>query len=129
LAALARRQTGPQITAPGMGDHADAMTKVQNAVALIQQALPGLPQGSPIHTAALQAVTRMSRHMAQGAPTVGVQQTQLMDLMRSTMRNALLQKIMGNQAQAGGPGGGPAPPLPGGAPAQAPMPSTPLPGA
>jgi hypothetical protein len=128
LAALARRQTAPQITAPGPGDQADAMTKIQSAFALIQQALPGLQPGTPLHIAASEAVTRFSKHLAKGAPAAGVQRTQIMDLLRSTGRNALLQSIMG---QGGVPGGGgqAGPPMPGGAPAQAPMPSTPLPGA
>lgn len=125
LAALSRQQTSPQISAPGPGNNANSMTMIQNALGLIQQALPGLPQGSPIHSAALKAATQLSRHMAQGAPTAGVQQTQLMDLLRSTMRNAILQKIMGQQGQQQQNMGAPAGPI-GGA---APMPSTPLPGA
>src|SRR5215475_964559 len=129
LAALSRRQTGPQVSAPGPGDQASSITMVTNALALLQQALPGLMPGSPVHRDALRALNSLSRHVGQGGgTTAGVQQTQLHDLLRNTVRNALLQKIMGQQA--GGPqGGGPAPPMPGGAPAQAPMPSTPLPGA
>src|SRR5262245_43836539 len=129
LAALSRRQTGPQVSAPGPGDQASSMTMVTNALGLLQQALPGLQPGSPIHRDALRALNSLSRHVGQGAATAGVQQTQLQDLLRNTVRNALLQKIMGQQAQ--GQQGG-APGAPGGAPpgamAQAPMPSTPLPG-
>lgn len=108
------------------------MTMVMNALALMQQALPGLQPGSPIHRDALRALHSLSKHLGQGgAATAGVQQTQLQDLLRNTVRNALLQKIMGQQAQGqqqggqGGPAG--ASPIPG-AQAQAPMPSTPLPG-
>lgn len=107
------------------------MTMLQNGIALIQQALPSLPQGSPIHTSALRAVQQVSRHLGQGQPTAGVQQTQLRDLLQSTIRNALLQKIMQQGQQQGGQDqGGPAgqSPIPG-AMAQAPMPTTPLPGA
>lgn len=106
------------------------MTMVMNALGMLQQALPGLQPGSPIHRDALRALNSLSRHVSQGAPTAGVQQTQLQDLLRNTVRNALLQKIMGQQG--GGPGGpgGPAGPSPTpGAMQQAPMPSTPLPGA
>jgi len=101
---------------------------VTNALGLLQQALPGLLPGSPVHRDALRALNSLSRHVGQGGATAGVQQTQLQDLLRNTMRNALLQKIMGQQSQQGQGGGAPggAPP---GAMAQAPMPSTPLPGA
>ena len=131
LAALSRRQSGPQVSAPGPGDQASSMTMVMNALGMLQQALPGLQAGSPIHRDALRALNSLSKHVGQGSATTGVQQTQLQDLLRNTVRNALLQKIMGQQAQGqqqggqGGPAG--ASPIPG-APAQAPMPSTPLPG-
>lgn len=98
------------------------------AVGLIQQALPGLQPGTPMHTDALRAATRLSRHANQGTPTAGIQQTQLQDLLRNVIRNALLQRIM---AQRGGQGGQPGQPPggQGGAQPPAPMPSTPLPGA
>jgi hypothetical protein len=67
-------------------------------------------------------VTQLSRHIPQGQPTVGLQQTQLMDLVRNVARNAMMSKIMGQQQPAaGGPAqqAGPTPPAP----------STPLPGA
>jgi len=100
---------------------------VTNALALLQQALPGLMPGSPVHRDALRALNSLSKHVAQGGTTSGVQQTQLQDMLRNTVRNALLQKIMGQQAsaqQGGQPAG-----MPAGAMPQAPMPSTPLPGA
>jgi hypothetical protein len=128
LAALSRRQTGPQVSAPGPGDQASSMTMVMNALALMQQALPGLQPGSPIHRDALRALNSLSKHVGGGATTTGVQQTQLQDLLRNTVRNALLQKIMGQQAQGQQQGGGPVPGAPAGAMPQAPMPSTPLPG-
>src|SRR5262245_7154811 len=126
LAALSRRQTGPQVSAPGPGDQASSMTMVMNGLALIQQALPGLQPGSPVHRDALRALNSLSKHVGQGAATAGVQQTQLQDLLKNTVRNALLQKIMGQQAQQ--QGGGAVPGAPAGAMPQAPMPSTPLPG-
>jgi len=97
-----------------------------NGLALIQQALPGLQPGSPVHRDALRALNSLSKHVGQGAATAGVQQTQLQDLLKNTVRNALLQKIMGQQAQQ--QGGGAVPGAPAGAMPQAPMPSTPLPG-
>jgi hypothetical protein len=104
------------------------MTMILQAVAMIQQALPGLPPGSPIHKDALQAATRLSRHAGQGQPTAGIQQTQLQDLLRNVMKSALLQRIMAQKGQQGpqpqGPQGSPLP----GMAAAPPMPSTPMPG-
>ena len=117
-----------------MGNMAQGLMMLKTAVDMLQQALPQLASGSQQHKDAVQAIGRLARHLPQGAPTAGAQQTQLQDLLRSTMRNALLQKLMGQrggQGQGAGPpgtpegGGGP----PGGGDDQAPPPSTPLPGA
>lgn len=132
LAALARRMQGPQVSAPGPGDNASSMTMVMNAIGMLNQAIPGLQPGSPIYKDVLKAAQALSRHAPQGTPTAGVQATQLQDLLRNIMKNAMLQRIMAQQRGQPGAGGGDQPagpsPLPGAA-SQAPMPSTPLPGA
>ena len=97
-----------------MGDNADAMIKLQQALAMIQDALPGLGTGSPAYRDATRALHTLSKHIAQGQPSAGVQQTGLQDMLRNTAKNALLQKIMANQSRGRPP---------------APVPSTPLPGA
>ena len=110
---MARARQGAAPSAPGMGTQADALMKVKSAVDMLQTALPALGAGSEAHTAVLRAITQLARHVPQGAPTAGVQQTQIQDMLRNTIRNALLQRVMAQQ------GGG-----------QQPMsPSTPLPGA
>lgn len=125
LAAIAGRQRSAQPSAPGPGDAAHALTLMTQAVGLIQQALPGLQTGTPMHTSALRAVTQLSRHIPGGAPSAGVQQTQLQDLLKNVIKNALVSRIMNQRGQQQGSGG---PDMPAGA-APAPMPSTPLPGA
>lgn len=127
LAALANRQRGPQVSAPGPGDEASSMTMVQHAIGLLSKALPGLAPGTPIQQDVLRATQRLSKHVAQGAPPAGMQKTHLMDMLGSLAKNFVLQNIMGQQQQGGpgGAGGGGA----AGAPPPAPMPSTPLPGA
>lgn len=123
--ALPFLRRGPQPSAPGPGDQAAAMTQIQNAIGLLQAAMSSLQPGSPQHRDVVRAVQSLSRHMAQGQPTAGVQVTQIQDLLRNLMKNALLTRItqqqqQGGQGQQAGQGqGGPAPP----------MPSTPLPGA
>ena len=135
LNAIARRMRGPQVSAPGPGDQASSMTMLLQIIGLMHQALPGLMPGSPVHKDVLKALSALSKHAPEGAPGAGVQQTQLQDLLKNVVKNALLQKIMGQQqpGQGGPPGaGGGGPPGGGGIPgamSPAPMPSTPLPGA
>ena len=126
LAALSRRQQQPSVSAPGPGNFASGLMMLKNAVDMLQNALPSLPAGSQQHKDVLKSLTTLSRHLPQGAPTAGVQQTQLGDMLRNTIRNALMQRIM-SQRGGGGTPGGPGPTAPG-AP-QPPPPSTPLPGA
>jgi hypothetical protein len=101
---------------------------LKSAVDVIQKALPSLMPGSQQHRDALKAVQSLSRHLPQGAPTAGVQITQLMDLLRNTKRNALMQQVMSQRGAGGGAGGG-GQPQPGPGPDQQPPPSTPMPGA
>lgn len=115
LTALRQQQQGPAPSVPGPGNQANSLLLLKNGIDLIQQALGGLEAGTPVHRDALNALNRLTRHLAQGAPTAGVQQTQLGDLMRMVMRSALLGNLQ--RQQRGGQG------------QQAPMPSTPLPGA
>jgi hypothetical protein len=97
-----------------MGAQAAALQQVKMALDMLQNALPALGMGTEQHRDVLQAVQRLSRHMPQGIPTAGAQQTAIQDLMKNTIRNAMMQRLMANQ-QGGG---------------QQPMPpSTPLPGA
>jgi hypothetical protein len=116
LAALAGQQRSPPVSAPGVGDQSNAMQMIMQAISMMQQALPSLAPGTPLHRDALKAISNMSKHMPQGAPTAGVQQTHLKDMMRNLVKNALLARIMSQQKQQS-PGA-----------ANAPMPSTPLPG-
>jgi hypothetical protein len=112
---------------------AQGLMMLKNAVDMIHQALPNLDASSPMHKDAVKALTAITKHLPQGAPTAGVQQTQLGDMLRNTIKNALLQKIMAQRQQGGGQGGGAgagqgpdqSPP---GMPTQ-PVPATPLPGA
>ncbi|HEX3524765.1 MAG TPA: hypothetical protein VHT52_22085 [Stellaceae bacterium] len=128
---MKQRQGAPQISAPGPGNQANSMMQIKSAVDMITNALPGLGADTPVYKAALNALRQLSRHLGQGAPTAGVQQTQLQDMLRKTIQNAMLQRVMQQQAgqQQGGAGqdqsAGPAPPMQ----AQPPTPSTPLPGA
>jgi hypothetical protein len=125
LAMLGRQQMGPPVTAPGPGNMAQGMMMLTQAHGLLTQALQMFPAGSPQWKDVHKSLGSLGRHMSQGAPETGAQQTNLMDLLRNVAKNALLQRIM--QQRGGSPGGGGNEPGPG-APG-VPSPATPLPGA
>ena len=116
MAALARARGAPQASAPGQGAQAGALMQVKMALDMLQNALPNLQMGGDVHRDVINAVNRLSRHLPQGIPTAGAQQTGIRDMLRNTIRNAMLQRIQAQQGQGGGQGGPP-------------QPSTPLPGA
>lgn len=118
LAALRQQQQGATPSTPGAGNQANSLMLIKNGLDLFQQALSGLDHESPVYRDVLQSMQRVTRHLAQGAPTAGVQQTQLGDILRMVMRSALMQRLQGQQRGGGGGQG-----------QQPPMPSTPLPGA
>lgn len=123
LAMLGRQQMSPPVTAPGPGNIAQGMLMMTQAHGLMTQALQNFPPGSPQFKDCHRALGLMSKHMAQEAPGAGVQQNNLLDMIKNVAKNALLQKVMANRGGPPGQGGG------GGPPSGAPNPSTPLPGA
>jgi|SRR5580658_7974472 hypothetical protein len=121
LAAFARSKMGPQVSAPGPGNQADSMNLIIQAIQTLKQAGLGLQPGSKLHSDVFRTISQLSRHLGGAGgmgPAVGIQKTMIGDQLKSTIRNALLQKILGGQGGQGGGQGGQAPP----------MPATPLPG-
>lgn len=124
LAAFARSKMGPQVSAPGPGNQADSMNLVIQAIQFLKQAGVGLPPGNKLHADIYKSISQLSRHLGGAAGmgmSTGIQKTALGDQLKRTIQNALLSKIVGQGGQGQGQGGG--------GPPQAPMPSTPLPGA
>ena len=96
-----------QSAAPGPGNMGDAMAKIGQAVAMLQQAQMGLPPGSPQHKAVNHSIGQLSKHIPQGLPTAGNQMTFLRDLMRGLAKNFAMMQLQSNQGGQGGqPGGG-----------------------
>ena len=127
LAFMARNKMGPQVSAPGPGNMADSMTLLNQAIQMIQHAALGLPPGSPLHRDALQSASKLSRHLGgtgSFGAGAGVQKTAWQDQLRQTIRNMMLSRMQSSAAGGSKQGGGDAAQ----GPAQAPMPSTPLPG-
>lgn len=113
LSALMRQQQGAQVTAPGPGQHAESLQRLQGGTAMIEMAIPGLPP--EVKKDVLRALSLLNKHVAAGSPTEGAQKTMFGDAFQQSIRNALASRI----AQQGGGQPG----------QQAPNPATPLPGA
>lgn len=91
------------------GEAAQATAQVQEAVDLLEKALPGLPVGHPIHKAVTSAISSLSKHAPPGSasPGLGLQAMKqaLMDKMKSSPMAALLA-AKGAPGADGGMGGG-----------------------
>lgn len=116
LGALRAQQQGPQSSAPGSGNQANAGTMIQNVQLLLERALPNL-RGHPLYNDVARFLQRLSRHMAQSPATAGPQQTSMQDFVRDMARHAMLAQLRSRMGGGQQPGG------------QPPNPSTPLPGA
>src|SRR5579864_7799899 len=76
------------------GAAAGAMSKVREAIKILQQALPQLPIGSEPHSKVMAAIQSISKVVPPSAEVPGVQQTALRDLARGGQQNAMLQQVM-----------------------------------
>ena len=104
---------GPRSGNPGAA--ADSMTKVREAVHLLEMALPGLPVGSEPHKAVLKMIQDGAKLVPSQGEEPGVQQSTLAGLQDRAKQQSMLQALMSSMGGAGGaggapPGGGAAPP-------------------
>ena len=98
------------------GSAQQGMTTLKLAVEALMKALPSLPMGSDLQSAALKAVTELSKHMGENAGGGAADQMQqLVQMARAARTNPspLMGMMPGGPPGAGAPPGG-APP--GGAP-------------
>lgn len=104
---------GPRSGNPGMA--ADAMTKVREAVHLLEMALPGFEVGSEPHKAVLKMIQDGAKLAPPNGEGQGVQQTALLGLMERAKQMQQMQALSGSMQPPGGAPapGGPPPPQPG----------------
>lgn len=76
---------------PGMA--ADALSKVREAVHLLELALPNLPTGSAPHKDVLDAISKLSKSVPPTEAIPGVQTTQLVGLQQDAARQAPLMAL------------------------------------
>jgi hypothetical protein len=86
------------------------MSKVREALNMLQAALPEFPMGSDPHREILKTIEKIGKFISPTANVPGVQQTQLQEMMKAAQKNAMLQQVMASHGGgAQGPGGGAAP--------------------
>jgi len=103
---------------------ADAMSKMREAIKLIEMALPQLPPGTEAHKNTIDALGKLSKAFPATEEVPGVQKTQLQGLGDQAQKSAMMQAVLRMLAGAGGaggaaPGGGGSPMPGGGSPAPA----------
>lgn len=65
------------------GNQAAAMMSVRNAVKMLEQALPMIPMGSPLHEKIHKVALDLSKEMQQGEENPALQLQSLVQMMRS----------------------------------------------
>jgi len=113
---------GPRTGNPGSS--ADAMTKVREAVHLLETALPNLPVGSEPHKMVLKMIQDGSKIAPASDQQQGVQQSTLLGLMERAKQMQQMQALGASMGAGGAGGAAPA----GGAPGAPPAPPSPTPG-
>ncbi len=91
----------PPTGTPGIA--ADAMSKVREAIKLIELALPGLPPGTEAHKNTIDALGKLSKAFPASEEVPGVQNTQLQALQQQAQKSAMMQALMRAMQGAGGP--------------------------
>lgn len=108
------------------GAQASALSKVREAIKILEAQIPNLPLGSGPHKEILAFVTKISKHVGAGNEVPGVQQTALRDLGQQAQQSGMMQalmKSMGSSGTGGNAPGAPPPASSGGAPGAAPPPT------
>ncbi|MDE2103311.1 MAG: hypothetical protein KGL39_39085 [Patescibacteria group bacterium] len=105
--------TGPaSIPTANPGMMADAVSKVREAVRILEMCLPQLPAGSEEHKVVLKMITDGSKIAPPSSDQHGVQMTTIADLGQNAMKSQMLQQLLRNQGQGGGSAPGAQPQLP-----------------
>ena len=104
----------PPTANPGLA--ADAMSKMREAIKLMELALPQIPPGTDAHKGAIEALGKLSKIFPATEEVPGVQDTQLKALAEQAQKSQMMQALMrggiGGGAPPGMPPGGGAPPQP-----------------
>lgn len=87
--APAPANVGPVATPQGNpGNTQAAMTKVKNALQMLQSALPDIPMGNQLHSDVLNVVKSLSKHLSESNDNKGLELQQLIQMAKGSAQNA-----------------------------------------
>jgi hypothetical protein len=106
---MGRPNMGPVSQPQGMaGNSAIAMVKIHTALKKLQEALPELPMGSPLHIALMKGVESILKHIPPGSDNPQLALMELQQEMRAAAQQQPMAALNRLFPQPGG--GGPAMP-------------------
>jgi len=112
---------GPGVAPHGnAGNAAGGLSKIKMALKMLQEGLPDVPMGSPLHDAVMKSITTIGKHMTEAQESQQGQMQALLQMI-AKMKQAQPGAALGAMG-APPPGGAPAPPA---MPAMAPPPPAP----
>lgn len=107
---------GPAVAPSGnQGNAAMAMIDVQNAVKLLEKALPMIPMGSPLHGEILNVAKSLSKHLSKGDDNQALGLQSLLQMAKQNQQASPVAALARMFPGANAPpamGGGGAPPSP-----------------
>jgi hypothetical protein len=110
----AKPNIGP-VTTPqhNAGTAAAGLSKVRNAITMLEEAIPMIPMGTPIHTELLGMATKLTKLLSGGGAggEKGIDLRSLLDSARQQSQSSPMAALGRMMPQQGG-----APAMPGGAP-------------
>ena len=93
------------------GNVAAALTKVHNAVKMLEEALPLIPMGDELHVEILNAMKSLAKHMKKGDENPQLEQAALIQQLKANAQNGQMA-AMARMQSGGQPGQAPAMPTP-----------------
>ena len=85
---------------PNPGNQAAAMSKVKVAVQALQDALPSIPLGTPLHDVVLNSVKALSKHFEKDAESPALSMQSLVQMARSSGQNNQMAALSRMQPQS-----------------------------
>ncbi len=93
LAAPPANVGGASVNQGNPGNAAAALVDVQNAVKMLQDALPKIPMGSKLHTKLLNALKSISEELQAGSENPQLQQQSLTNQLKQNQQQAPLAAL------------------------------------
>lgn len=92
---------------PNRGLQANAIAQLTHCIRIMEKALPMVGVETEMGKDVMKALTTLSKHIAPGSGSPGVEQNALMQMMMQQKQDQPMQQLM--RAQGGGQGQSPAP--------------------